>query len=43
VIMMLIMFVRERDYRFSVVAALILVIIVFGAALGVHMAGGIPG
>jgi uncharacterized membrane protein len=43
VIMMLIIFVRERDYRFSVVAALVLMIIVFGAALGVHMAGSMSG
>jgi uncharacterized membrane protein len=43
VFIMLIMFVRERDYRFSVIAALVLMIIALGAALGVHMAGGMPG
>ena len=43
VIIMLILFVRERDYRFSVVTALVLMIIALGAALGVHMAGGLPG
>ena len=43
VMIMLIMFIRERDYRFSVVAALVLMIIALGAALGVHMAGSMPG
>lgn len=43
VIIMLIVFVRERDYRFGVIAALVLVIIALGAALGVHMAGDMPG
>jgi len=43
VIIMLIMFIRERDYRFSIVATLVLVIIALGAALGVHMAGSMPG
>jgi uncharacterized membrane protein len=43
VMIMLIMFVRERDARFSIIAALVLMIIALGAALGVHMAGGMPG
>jgi uncharacterized membrane protein len=43
VIMMLVMFVRERDYRFSVIATLVLLIIALGAALGVHMAGSMSG
>ena len=43
VMIMLIMFVRERDYRFGVIAALVLIIIALGAALGVHMAGSMPG
>ena len=43
VFIMLIIFVRERDYRFSIIAALVLMIIALGAALGVHMAGGMPG
>jgi uncharacterized membrane protein len=43
VMIMLIMFIRERDTRFSVVAALVLMIIALGAALGVHMAGNMPG
>jgi uncharacterized membrane protein len=43
VFIMLIIFVRERDYRFSVIATLVLMIIALGAALGVHMAGGMPG
>jgi uncharacterized membrane protein len=43
VMIMLIMFVRERDTRFSVIAALVLMIIALGAALGVHMAGSMPG
>ena len=43
VMIMLIIFVRERDYRFSVIATLVLLIIALGAALGVHMAGSISG
>jgi hypothetical protein len=43
VIVMLIIFVCERDYRFGAIATLVLMIIVLGAALGVHMADGMPG
>ena len=43
VMIMLIIFLRERDYRFSAIAALVLMIIALGAALGVHMAGSISG
>jgi uncharacterized membrane protein len=43
VLLMLIVFVREGDYRFGAIAALVLVIIVLGVALGLHMAGGMPG
>lgn len=40
VLLMLIVFVRDGDYRFGAIAALVLAIIALGAALGVHMAGG---
>lgn len=43
VLLMLIAFVYEGDYRFTAIATLVLAIIVLGAALGVHMAGGAPG
>jgi hypothetical protein len=43
VLLMVVVFVRERDYRFGVIAALVLAIIVVGAALGVCMAGVMPG
>lgn len=43
VLLMLIVFVRERDYRFGAIAALVLAIIALGAALGVHLAGSMPG
>jgi uncharacterized membrane protein len=43
VLLMAVVFVRERDYRFSAIAALVLTIIAVGAALGVHMAGALPG
>jgi hypothetical protein len=34
---MLAMFVRDRDYRLAIVAALVLMTIVAGFALGIHM------
>jgi uncharacterized membrane protein len=37
VILMLIVFGRQRDYRFAAIAALVLAIILTGCALGVHM------
>jgi uncharacterized membrane protein len=38
VLIMLIVFVRERDYRFGAITALVLTIIVLGALLGARMA-----
>jgi uncharacterized membrane protein len=38
VLIMLVVFFRERDYRFSVITTLVLSIIVLGAVLGIHMA-----
>lgn len=38
VLIMLVVFFRERDYRFSAITALVLSIIVLGALLGIHMA-----
>jgi uncharacterized membrane protein len=38
VAIMLVVFVRERDYRFGLIAALVLSIIVLGAWLGARMA-----
>ncbi|MDA8252918.1 MAG: DUF1634 domain-containing protein [Rhodospirillales bacterium] len=43
VLLMLIVFLRERDYRFGAIAMLVLAIICLGAVLGTHMAGGLPG
>jgi uncharacterized membrane protein len=43
VMLMLVMFVHEGDYRFGAIATLVLAIIVLGAALGVRTAGGLPG
>jgi uncharacterized membrane protein len=43
VALMLAVFVRQRDYRFAAIAALVLAIIVLGAALGLHMATAAPG
>ena len=43
VLLMLAVFVRERDYRFGAIAMLVLAIIFLGAVLGTHMAGGLPG
>jgi acid phosphatase family membrane protein YuiD len=40
---MVAVFVCERDDRFSTIAALVLAVIVMGAALGVRMAGVVPG
>jgi uncharacterized membrane protein len=40
VLLMLIVFVRERDYCFSAIATLVLVIIVLGAVLDTHAARG---
>jgi uncharacterized membrane protein len=36
VLLMLIVFVRERDYRFGLIAALVLAIIVLGLAVGMR-------
>jgi hypothetical protein len=38
VIIMLFVFVRERDYRFGIIAGVVLSIIVLGALLGARMA-----
>jgi uncharacterized membrane protein len=38
VIIMLVVFVRERDYRFGIIAGVVLSIIVLGALLGVRLA-----
>jgi hypothetical protein len=38
VVIMLVVFVRERDYRFGVIAGVVLSIIVLGALLGARMA-----
>ena len=38
VVIMLVVFVRQRDYRFSVIAGVVLSIIVLGALLGARMA-----
>jgi uncharacterized membrane protein len=43
VLLMVVVFVCERDYRFGAIAALVLTVIVVGAALGVRMAGVAPG
>jgi len=43
VVLMVVLFVCERDYRFGAIAALVLAIIVVGAALGVRMAVVVPG
>ncbi len=43
VLLMLIAFVRAGDYRFGVIAALVLTIIALGVALGVYWAGSLPG
>jgi uncharacterized membrane protein len=38
VILMLIVFVTERDYRFVAISAIVLMVILMGFALGTHMA-----
>lgn len=38
VVIMLVVFVRERDYRFGIIAGVVLSIIVLGALLRAHMA-----
>jgi uncharacterized membrane protein len=43
VLLMLIVFVRERDHYFGAIALLVLTIIVLSALLGVHMAGRMSG
>jgi len=43
VLLMIIVFVREGDYCFGAIATLVLAIIMLGAALGMHMAGAMPG
>jgi len=42
VLLMLIVFVRERDYRFGLIAALVLAIITFGVVVGMHTPSGGP-
>lgn len=37
VLIMLIVFIRQRDYRFSAISAVVLLIIVLGALLGARM------
>ena len=41
VVLMLIVFLRERDYRFSAIAALVLAIILLGCVLGTRVPGAI--
>jgi hypothetical protein len=43
VLLMVVVFVCERDYRFGAIAVLVLAVIVVGAALGVHLAAVMPG
>jgi hypothetical protein len=43
VLLMVVVFVCERDYRFGAIVALVQAIVVLGAALGVRMAGAVPG
>jgi hypothetical protein len=43
VLLMVIAFVSERDYRLGAIAAFVLAVIVVGAALGVRMASVVPG
>ena len=42
-LVMLVAFLRERDYLFGAIATLVLTIIALGAALGMHIAGRPPG
>jgi len=39
VVLMVVVFFRARDFRFSVIAMLVLAIILLGSVLGMHMAG----
>jgi uncharacterized membrane protein len=43
VLLMLVVFVLERDYAFGAIATLVLSIIVLGATLSMFVAGGVPG
>jgi uncharacterized membrane protein len=43
VLLMVVVFVRARDYRFGAIAAVVLAVIVVSAALGMHTAGVVPG
>jgi uncharacterized membrane protein len=43
VLLMVGAFVCQRDYWFAAIAALVLAVVVVGAALGMHMAGAVPG
>jgi hypothetical protein len=43
VLLMVVVFVCERHYRFGAIASLVLAVIVVGAALGARMAGVVPG
>jgi uncharacterized membrane protein len=43
VLLMSIVFARQRDFRFSAIAVLVLAIIVLGAVPGMHTAGTTPG
>ena len=42
VLLMLTVFVRERDYRFGLITALVLAIIALGVVVGMHTSGGGP-
>jgi uncharacterized membrane protein len=43
VLLMLVVFVLERDYAFGAIATLVLSIVVLGATLSMFVAGGVPG
>jgi hypothetical protein len=43
VLVMVVVFARERHYRLSAIAAFVLAIIAAGVALGFHMTGALPG
>lgn len=43
VLIMCLVFLRERDYRFSAIAALVLVILVLGVVVGLRAARALPG
>jgi uncharacterized membrane protein len=42
VLLMLIVFVRERDYRFTIIAALVLTIILLGFLFGIRTLSAVP-